>query len=222
MTIPVVSGERAMGQPAAAEQAPKLASQSHLALAPGPRCALSCLEEVTVTQHSVVGIAGIALVLATAPMGGRHGVLSAQAPTSMAAAAAAAKASPDLVGMLSKEIGGTPEQAAGAAGALFGVAKSRLKADDFSKIASAVPGMDSLLSAAPALGAATATGGAVGTSGTLSQAAGAATGLASAASAFQKLGLKPETVGKAVPILTSFVSKSGGANVGNLLASVLK
>jgi predicted HD phosphohydrolase len=34
----------------------------------------------------------------------------------------AAKASPELVGALSKEIGATPEQAAGAAGALFGVA----------------------------------------------------------------------------------------------------
>jgi hypothetical protein len=32
-----------------------------------------------------------------------------------------------LIGALSKEIGGSPEQAAGAAGALFGVAKSRVK-----------------------------------------------------------------------------------------------
>jgi predicted anti-sigma-YlaC factor YlaD len=41
-------------------------------------------------------------------------------------------------------------------------------------------------------------------------------------SAFSKLGLKPEMVAKAIPILTSFVSKSGGANVGSLLAGVLK
>jgi hypothetical protein len=41
------------------------------------------------------------------------------------AAAAAVKGSPDLVTALSKEIGGTPEQAAGAAGSLFGIAKSR-------------------------------------------------------------------------------------------------
>jgi Protein of unknown function VcgC/VcgE (DUF2780) len=68
------------------------------------------------------------------------------------AAADAAKASPDLVNALSKEIGATPEQAAGAAGALFNVAKSRLKPEQFSQIAAAVPGMDSLLSAAPAAG----------------------------------------------------------------------
>jgi uncharacterized protein VcgC/VcgE DUF2780 len=132
-----------------------------------------------------------------------------------AEAAAAAKANPELVGALSKEIGATPEQAAGAAGALFGVAKSRLKAEDFSQIATAVPGMDSLLKAAPAAG-----GGA--TSSTLSQLGGSATGLAGATSAFSKLGLSPDMVGKAVPILTSYVTKSGGSKAGSLLAGALK
>ena len=134
-------------------------------------------------------------------------------PAPNAQAAAAAKASPELVNSLAKEIGATPEQAAGAAGALFGVAKSRLKADEFSKISSAVPGMSSLLSAAPAA--------ATGTAG-LAKLAGSASGLASAASAFSSLGLKPDMVAKAVPVLTSFVSKSGGADVGKLLASALK
>jgi hypothetical protein len=143
------------------------------------------------------------------------GVATAQekAAAPSAEAAAAAKASPELVNSLAKEIGSTPEQAAGAAGALFGVAKSRLKADEFSKIASAVPGMTSLLGAAPAA--------ATGTAG-LAKLAGSASGLASAASAFSSLGLKPEMVAKAVPVLTSFVSKSGGADVGKLLAGVLK
>ena len=125
----------------------------------------------------------------------------------------AAKGSPELVGALSKEIGSTPEQAAGAAGALFGLAMSRLKPDDFSKVSSAVPGMDLLLKAAPALG---------GAAGGLASMAGSAAGLASAASAFSKLGLKPELVAKAIPVLTSFVTKSGGASVGSLLAGVLK
>ena len=137
----------------------------------------------------------------------------ASAPT--AEAKAAAKASPELVNALAKELNATPEQAAGAAGALFGLAKSRLKADEFSQVASAVPGMTSLLSAAPAASSA------IGTSG-LGKVAGSAAGLASAASAFSSLGLKPDMVGKAVPVLTSFVSKSGGANVGSLLAGVLK
>jgi len=139
--------------------------------------------------------------------------LTAQTAAAQDAAAAteAAKASPDLVGELSKELSSTPEQAAGAAGVLFGVAKNRLKPEEFAKVDKSVPGMASLLKAAPALG-----GG--GKNNPLAQAAG----LASAASAFSKLGLSPNLVAKAVPILTSFVSKSGGADVGKLLGSVLK
>lgn len=124
-------------------------------------------------------------------------------------AAAAAKASPDLVAALSKEIGGSPEQAAGAAGALFSLAKSRLSAADFGQVTKAVPGMDMLLSAAPVLGS---SGGAAAQLG----------GLASMAAAFSKLGLKPEMVAKAIPILTQFVSKGGGASVAALLAGALK
>ena len=56
----------------------------------------------------------------------------------------------------------------------------------------------------------------------VSQLSGSAGNLAAAAAAFSKMGLKPELVAKAVPILTSFVTKSGGAGVGNLLAGVLK
>jgi hypothetical protein len=165
-------------------------------------------------RRSRLGIVCVVLTL-LAVAGGP--ALMAQAPQAASkAAAAAANASPELVGALSKEIGGTPEQAAGAAGALFGLAKSRLKADEFSQIAKAVPGMDSLLKAAPAIGSP------IGTTGALPPAAGAATGLASAASAFSKLGLQPEMVSKAVPVLTQFVTKSGGSQVGSLLAGALK
>lgn len=132
------------------------------------------------------------------------------------AAAAAANASPELVGSLAKELGSTKEQAAGAAGALFGVAQSRLKPEEFTEVSKAVPGMSALLKAAPKADA----GGGIG--GALSKATGSAAGLATAASAFSKIGLKPELVSKAVPILTSFVSKSGGADVGKLLAGALK
>jgi hypothetical protein len=137
-----------------------------------------------------------------------------KAPDAADPAAAAVKASPELVEALSKELGSTPEQAAGAAGALLGIAKSRLKPDEFSQVSKAVPGTDALLNAFPT--------GAVGTSGAIAQLAGAAGGLASAASAFSKLGLKPDMVAKAVPVLTSFVTKSSGSAVGNLLAGALK
>ena len=159
---------------------------------------------------------GIVCVLLVGALIATGSASVAQVPQDAAKlASAAVDASPELVGALSKEIGSTPEQAAGAAGALFGLAKSRLKPEEFSQIASAVPGMDSLLRAAPATGAP------VGTTG-MPSAAGAATGLASATSAFTKLGLQPDMVKKAVPVLTQFVTKSGGAEVGSLLSGVLK
>jgi hypothetical protein len=160
---------------------------------------------------------GTACVIVFAAAAAAAAATGAQSGAATPAASTAAKASPELVGALSRELGSSPEQAAGAAGALFSVAKSRLNAADFGQVASAVPGMDSLLGAAPKTPAA------VGTAGALSQLAGSAGGgLASVASAFSSLGLKPELVAKAVPVLTSFVSKSGGAGVGNLLAGALK
>ena len=66
-----------------------------------------------------------------------------------------------------------------------------------------------------------------GTSGAAGAAAATAMGtaggnLAGAAAAFSKLGLKPDMLAKAVPVLTQYVTKSGGAGVGSLLAGVLK
>lgn len=157
-----------------------------------------------------------AAVFAVAITGGIAGPSASAQAFSTEAARAAAQASPELVAALSKEIGATPEQSAGAAGALFGVAKSKLAPNQFSQVAQAVPGMELLLKAAPVAG------GATGTSGVVSQLSGSAGNLAAAMAAFSKIGLKPELVAKAVPILTSFVTKSGGAGVGNLLAGVLK
>ena len=166
------------------------------------------------TLNCRLGIACAALLVMASP--GLAATQAADQAATNAAAAAAAKASPDLVGALSKELGATPEQSAGAAGALFNLAKTRLKPAEFSQVSSAVPGMASLLKAAPAMG------GAVGTSGALSQLSGSAAGLAAAASAFSKLGLSPDLVSKAIPVLTSFVTKSGGASAGKLLAGALK
>jgi len=165
----------------------------------------------------VVGVTSIAVLVLVGSTRLSQTVRAAslQAGAAADAAAAAAKASPELIGMLSKEIGSSPETAAGAAGALFGVAKSKLKPEEFSQVSKAVPGMDLLLKAAPAMA-----GG--GAAGAVSQAAGGATGLAAATSAFSKLGLSPDMVSKAVPVLTQFVTKSGGANVGKLLSGVLK
>src|SRR5262245_55302912 len=93
-----------------------------------------------------------AAVFATAITGNITGWSASAQAFSTEAARSASQASPELVAALSKEIGSTPEQSAGAAGALFGVAKSKMAPNEFSQVAKAVPGMDLLLKAAPAAG----------------------------------------------------------------------
>jgi hypothetical protein len=171
------------------------------------------------TCHRALGTLCVVLLVLSAATNAAAQGAAEKAKSATNEAAAAAKASPDLVKALSTELGSTPEQAAGAAGALFSVAKSRLKADEFSQVSKAVPGMGALLKAAPAMGVG---GGALGAVSQAAGTSGSAGGLAAAASAFSTLGLKPDLVAKAVPVLTSFVSKSGGADVGRLLAGVLK
>jgi hypothetical protein len=124
--------------------------------------------------------------------------------------------SPELVSELTKGLSVTPSQATGGAGTLFALAKSRLSPADFSKIAAVVPGMDSFLKAAPS------TGGGSGLSALTGSLPGSMGALASAATKFQKLGLKPDMVERFVPILTSFVQAKGGANVASLLSGALK
>lgn len=161
---------------------------------------------------------GRRLALAAGMMALSTAAAFAQTPAETADKALAKTPNPELVGALAKELGSTPEQATGAAGSLFSLAKTRLKPEEWTKVADAVPGMDGLLKAAPA--------GTIGTSGAAIPGASAASsnlgGLAGAASAFQKLGLKPDMVMKAVPVLTNFVGKTGGADVAKLLAGVLK
>jgi hypothetical protein len=126
-------------------------------------------------------------------------------------------ASPELVGQLVNELGITPTQAQGAAGTLFGVAKTKLTAADFAKVASAVPNMEGLLKAAPTAKSSTAdlvAGAAAGLGG--------ATNAAAAAGALSKLGLKTETIAKLAPTLVKVVEAKGGAEIGALLAGALK
>jgi len=127
--------------------------------------------------------------------------------------------SPELVGKLTKQLNIKPEQAIGGAGALFGVAKMKMKPGDFLKVSNVIPGMDDLLKAAPVIG-----GG--GGSDPLSQIGtmlpGKAGTAAQVAGAFKQLGLSPEMAMKFLPIMTQFVKLKGGANVAGLLGGVFK
>ena len=147
------------------------------------------------------------------------------------AEAVAVKSSPELVQGLAKELGSTPEQAAGAAGLLFGIAKSILKPEDFAAVSKVVPGMDALLAAMPP--------GVVGTSGesavrpstlTPGFASSSSTpamtlapdGVTSAFAGLSKLGIKPEMITKAIPFLSGYLKKYGGDAMGSLLGGLFK
>ncbi|MFL6256416.1 MAG: DUF2780 domain-containing protein [Pyrinomonadaceae bacterium] len=126
--------------------------------------------------------------------------------------------SPELVGKLTKELSVTPEQAIGGAGALFGLAKSKLKPEDFTKVADVVPGMDGLLKATPKpKKESTDMLSSVG-----SMLPGKAGALASVAGSFKELGLSPEQAIKFIPIMTKFVDLKGGAGVAKILSGALK
>jgi hypothetical protein len=159
------------------------------------------------------------------------GTASAQQPKPLPKAQAPAtkvkgltNPSPELVGNLTKELSITPEQATGGAGAIFGVAKSKLKPEDFLKVANVVPGMDGLLKAAPK----PKQEGAEGTNSTDllgsvgSMLPGKAGAIASTAGAFKQLGIPPETAIKFLPIMTKFVDLKGGAGVAKILSGALK
>ena len=141
-------------------------------------------------------------------------IAGAQAP----AAGTAANPNPELVGKLTSELGVTPKQAVGGAGAIFGAVKSQLTPANFNKLAAVVPGRGKFLKAAPA---ATPGGSAVSSIGSMAG-GGKAGGLASVAGSFQSLGLSPGMAGKFMPIMENYIGSKGGSGVASMFAGALK
>jgi len=110
-----------------------------------------------------------------------------------------------LTGLITQQLGVTEAQATGGVGSMLKLAQEKLSAGDFDQIAKAVPGTSKYLDSAKQLLGGANVGDAAGLQG-----------------AFSKLGLSPDMVGKFKPILTQYVGKAGGSQVGDLLASVLK
>ena len=158
------------------------------------------------TIRSVAGVAALLICLA--------GNATAQARSNVAGSS-----SQELIGQLTKALSVTPAQATGGAGALFGLAKSRLSPADFGKVAASVPGIENLIKSAPAVSGNPA---ASGLSGIANSLPGGLGGLASVAGSFQKLGLSPQMAAKFVPIIGKFVESKGGAAVAKLLTGALK
>ena len=131
----------------------------------------------------------------------------------------------DLVKMLTSQLGVTEPQATGGAGALFDMAKGALSESDYGQVASAIPGIGDLISAAPAVSESTSKNsdkmaGLAGGLGSLTTAVDSANKYAAVYDQFKQLGLNTEMVSKFVPVVLSFANSSGGESVMNLLKSV--
>jgi len=113
--------------------------------------------------------------------------------------------SSSLMSMLSGQLGVTQNQAEGGVGSMLKLAQEKLAKGDFDKVAAAIPGASKYLDKAKSLGAYS---GSVGNMAGLNSALG-------------KLGIPPETAAKFMPLVTDYVGKIGGKQVGALLKSAL-
>ena len=121
-----------------------------------------------------------------------------------------------LIGSLVDKLGVTEDQATGGSGAVFKEAKNNMDPGDYSQLLNAVPGIDSLISAAPQAG-----GLAGKASSLLGGSGGSATGMANLADSFSKLGLAPDMVNQFVPVILDFVQSEGGQQAMTLLKNSL-
>ena len=120
----------------------------------------------------------------------------------------------DLISQLSSALGSTPDQAAGAAGAIFSLAKSNLPPNTWEQVQLAIPGVREMMQAVPGkvnadtvrLPVDTTFGGRGGSS---------------LSGAFSRLGLSQDQIGKAVPIISDYVTKAAGPEVGQAFAAAL-
>ncbi len=126
----------------------------------------------------------------------------------------------ELVQMLISQLGVSEDQAKGGSGLLLKMAKEKLASDEFSQVASAVPGIEGLIASAPE------SGGVFGALGGIASSLGGGAGqlgnLASLAGGFKNLGLDSGMVGKFIPIIMSFVQSKGGDTVKSILQNALK
>jgi hypothetical protein len=131
----------------------------------------------------------------------------------------------ELVQLLTSQLGVTENQATGGAGALFGMAKGSLSETDFAKVAQAVPGVETLINAAPAVAEKKSEmsgqlGGIAGGLGALTKAAESTSKLAAVAGQFSQLGMDQGMVSQFIPVILSFVNAKGGESVMKLLQAV--
>ena len=124
-----------------------------------------------------------------------------------------------LVDLLVDQTGVTTQQAEGGAGAVFNTAKENMGVEDFSKVTTAMPEVESLMAVAPEIKKDSGSFG--GFSSMVSKNTGSAGKMADLYSSFSELGLNKETAAKFIPIILDFAKSESGKTVYNLLKSAL-
>ena len=121
-----------------------------------------------------------------------------------------------LIGSLTDLLGVSKDQAEGGAGAIFREAKSNMSTGDYAQLLDAIPGIESLIRAAPQVsglaGKATSLFG--GSSGSIQ-------GLSALTDSFAKLGLSPDMINKYADIVLDFVQSEAGQQMMTMLKSAL-
>lgn len=121
-----------------------------------------------------------------------------------------------LVDILVHRLNVSPQQALGGAGAIFQMAQGTMNPQAFATLSKSIPGMDSMLNAAPAMS--NLSGGLSSMLGDKNNTLGNVTALAAS---FQQLNLSPDMVSQFIPIVTNYVSKTSGQVSADLLKSAL-
>ncbi|ODB94251.1 hypothetical protein A3194_01805 [Candidatus Thiodiazotropha endoloripes] len=123
-----------------------------------------------------------------------------------------------MLDALTSQLGVTSEQASGGAGSLFQMAQNNLSTEDFSQIASVVPGIDKMMASAQS---SSKESGAVSAVASMLGGDSSAGNMASLASAFDSLGMDSNMVGQFVPIVLEYLQSEGGESIMSMMKGAL-
>ena len=126
----------------------------------------------------------------------------------------------DLVGLLTKNLGVSNEQAEGGAGAIFNAASKNMSVDDFAKVTDSLPEVTSLMNSFSS--GDSGSGSLGGLSSVLGKSGSSLSTLAGLSDTFSKFGLSSDMVGKFIPIVLEYAQSKGGSQIANLLKSALQ
>ncbi len=128
-----------------------------------------------------------------------------------------------LINILTGQLGINPQQAMGGAGSIFQVAQQRMQPGDFSRLSSAVPGMDQYLAAVPSQVAPNGSNALWNAAGNLMGGPSSNLGsLVSLVGTFQTLGMNTDMIGRFVPVMLQYVQQQGGSATMSLLETALR